>query len=442
MTKAENKPIRVSAVRAGSLAANLGIQPGDRLLTIGGESPADPIDYRFQTADDRIELTLDRAGKTLTLAGDKDYDADLGLELDWTEAHPIDLCVNSCIFCFVDQLPPGMRSTLQVKDDDYRYSVLHGNFVTLTNVSEADIERIIALHLSPLYISVHTTNAALRAKMMGNPRAADLSPILERLAGAGIMLHFQVVLCPGYNDGADLAATVADLARYWPQARSLGIVPVGLTRCREGLTPLRPVLPAEAAEVIRQVEEWQEQYKRDLGYPFVFAADEFYGLAGAAIPPAKAYADYPQLENGIGLVRLLLQGWRKQAKRLPASIDPARIVTLVTGQSAAPYLREICEQLNAVPGLRVNLAVVPNRHFGETITVAGLLTGQDIEYALRGRDLGDLVLVPGAALKAGETVFLDGMTIDELAAGLGVRVEAADMLGKGLRQQVSGEVGE
>lgn len=427
--------MEIIRVEKGGLADKLGIKPGSELIGINGQLPEDIIAYTFLQTDEYLKLTVRQDGVVHEYPVGKDYDTDLGIELAWSNS-PLKQCRNKCIFCFVDQLPPGMRPTLYVKDDDYRYSVLTGNFITLTNLSEAELDRITGLHLNPLHISVHTTSPELRAAMMGNPAAAKINDYLRRLAAAGIDMHYQIVLCPGYNDGNELERTVRALSTYWPQGRSVGIVPVGLTRYREGLAALRPVDAAGAEAVIRQVDGWQAEFRKSIGYPFVFAADEIYTLAGKSIPPGSRYGGFPQLENGIGLIRLLLNNVTKQIKKTSLRFEPARKITFVTGLSAASYIRQIADALAKHPGLSISVAVVQNNFFGEMITVAGLLTGRDILNALQGGNPGDAVFIPSSALAEDTEIFLDGMTIAELAVSLTAEVYIADELGRDLIEKI------
>lgn len=428
--------VRISRVVTGSPADQLGIRPNSVLLNINGQSPADIIDYIFLQSDEVLSLTVRQDGEFREFRLEKEYDADLGIELDWGPG-ALKQCRNKCIFCFIDQLPPGMRSTLYIKDDDYRYSALTGNFITLTNLSEIEMDRITGLHLSPLHISVHTTNPDLRKTMMGNPAAAEINAALSRLAAAGILMHYQIVLCPGYNDGIELERTVHDLAEKWPQGRSVGIVPVGLTGYREGLTDLRPIDAAGALALIRRVECWQREFRQRLGYPFVFAADEFYCLAGKEVPPAGKYGGFPQLENGIGLLRLLLDNTTKQSKKIKSGFASSRTITFVTGISSEPYIRRIAAQFSAIDGLAISVAAVPNNYFGGKITVSGLLTGHDILSALKGRYLGDAVFISGAACNAETGLFLDGMTVEAVSAALGTEVRIVDELGRDLQTAIS-----
>ena len=417
--------LTIASVAAGSPAERAGIAAGDRLLAVNGRPVRDFLDYRFLTADPRLVLRLVRGdGRALELTVEKDWDEPLGLDFGGAAFGPVRRCRNRCLFCFVDQLPPGLRPSLYVKDDDYRLSFWEGNFVTLTNLERGDLERIVGLRLSPLYVSVHTTNPALRAHMMGNPRAARIAETLKKLAAGGIALHCQVVLCPGLNDGPELVRTVEDLAALWPAVRSVGIVPVGLTGFRKGLYPLRPVDAPEAGAVLELVDRYQRLFRRRHGNRLVFAADEFYFLAGAPLPPAGHYEDFPQVENGVGLTRLFLERWRRARGRLPRGLPVRTRVALVTGKLGAWAVAPVVEALAGIENLEVVTLVVANRFFGGGITVAGLLTGRDVLEALLSLPRPDLVLVPGAAVQEQTGLFLDGVSLADLGARLGVPVRA------------------
>ncbi|MDI6631293.1 MAG: DUF512 domain-containing protein [Bacillota bacterium] len=415
--------MKIESVEQGSAAAAVGLQPGDLLTAIGGTPVRDVIDYYFLLGTAEPVLTVRRGEQEFDVSVKDEGGPGLGVSF----AEPFDRihrCTNRCLFCFVDQQPPGLRQSLNFKDDDYRLSFWEGNFITLTNCTVKDLHRIVSQRLSPLYVSVHTTNLELRARIMGNPRAAKIGEQLRTLAAGGITMHTQVVLCPGLNDGEELTRTVNDLAGLYPAVRSVAIVPVGLTRHRQGLYPLRPVSPAGAARVLEQVAGWQRQYRQGCGSRIIFAADEFYLRAGKAVPPAKEYEGFPQLENGVGLVRRFLDAWKQVEKRLPSRIPPRRAV-LVTGALARAVLGPVVARLNLVEGMQVTLLPVANRFFGTTVTVAGLLTGRDIRAALKkslkGLPQPDLVVVPATALKD-RHVFLDDTTCSDLAAAVGCPV--------------------
>ncbi|MBE3598292.1 MAG: DUF512 domain-containing protein [Limnochordaceae bacterium] len=440
----------VSEVRAGSLADEAGIRPGDQIVAINGVPASDLVQLHYAAAQDRVDLEVRRPdGETWVVEIEKDEDEDLGLRFSDPLFDRIVTCVNRCIFCFVHQSPKGMRRTLYIMDDDLRLSFLDGNFVTLTNWTESDWQRVLEQHLSPLYVSVHSTEDDLRAFLMGTDAARGILGQLRRLAAAGIQVHTQLVLCPGINDGEHLDRSIADLAALYPHVRSIAVVPVGLTRFRQRLHPLRPYRAPEAAAVLRQVHAWQRRLLQHLGTRLVFPADEWYSLAGRWVPPREAYEDFPQLSNGIGLVRRLLDEFyaaeagavrrqRGSAGRLPGG----RRVLWVTGTSARPFLEALARRLERRhPGLEVRVHPVVNQFYGPTVTVAGLLTGADIRASLeRLPDLGrfDAVYVPNVALKADEPVFLDDMPLRSLREGLPAPVEAIDVDGQALWSATTG----
>ncbi|MEW6172434.1 MAG: DUF512 domain-containing protein [Bacillota bacterium] len=417
------KGLVISAVAQDSAASKLGLRPGDRLIAVNGAPVRDVIDYYFLLAAEEPVLALVRDGHEFRVALSTDPSDVLGLSFSRPFGR-IRRCGNRCVFCFVDQQPPGLRATLRFKDDDYRLSFWEGNFVTLSNCTQADLKRIITQRLSPLYVSVHTTNPELRSKMMGNPRAGRIYEQLRILAAGGITLHTQVVLCPGLNDREELTRTVSDLISLNPGVRSVAIVPVGLTRHRQTLFPLRSVNPQEAAQVLGTVEQYQKECLKRYKSRIVFAADEFYILAGKTVPPAREYEGFPQMENGVGLMRRFLDPWPAIERRLPPEAAPRRVV-IITGVMAENALSPVVSRLNRVEGLQIELLPVTNRFFGPCVTVAGLLTGQDILKTLEGVTKPDLVLIPAAALKE-QAVFLDGLTLDTLEAAAGCPVIPAD----------------
>jgi putative radical SAM enzyme (TIGR03279 family) len=413
----------VAAVRARTPAAAAGLTAGDRIVAINGHAVRDAIDFQFHAADDRLALAVERDGATRTLrlvAGGRT----LGVELEAPRPGEIATCANKCVFCFIHQLPKGMRKSLYVKDDDFRLSFLHGNYITLTDLSEVELERIETQRLSPLYVSVHATDPALRWELLGRPRAsAEILPRLERLAKAGIRMHAQIVLCPDWNDGAQLARTVHELAPLHPHVATTAIVPVGLTAHRERLPSLRTLTDAEARALVDTVHGWQAAFIARLGSRFVFLGDEVYLQAGAPLPAAAAYEGFAIAEDGIGLVRRFEDAFARAARRIPPTAVSAR-VTLVSGTLYAPRLARL---LSALPGSRAAVVAVPNHHFGGSISVTGLLTGGDIQRHLAGlADLGDRVLVPSVAVRDGDGVFLDDVTPADLARELGVPVEVIE----------------
>lgn len=418
-SKVSDEGLLIEDVLPGSIAAELEIVPGDRLLMVNGMPLRDIIDYNFHGADDELLFLVKKGdGELWELEFDRVDGEPLGLIF----ATPVpDSCGNNCIFCFVHQLPRGLRKPLYVKDEDYRLSFLYGNYVTLANITAAEIERIIEQRLSPLYISVHASDPALRERLLGRSKLVPILTTMSRLARAGIRMHTQVVLCPGINDSTFLEQTVDDLAALHPQVASLAVVPLGLTRHRRGLPQLEPVTTVYAANFLREWLPRQQALHAKLNDDFLFFADEFFIKGGVAFPPLDAYGDLPQLENGVGMIPLFLEEAADvlaEVKRLPAGR-----VTVVTGESPYPWVARFLAGYGDKTGVACSPVAVPNRFFGDQVTVTGLLSGQDIIAALAGRDLGDLVLLPDVMLKEGEGLFLDELTPADLAKVLCCRVE-------------------
>jgi putative radical SAM enzyme (TIGR03279 family) len=411
----------VAAVRPLTAGARAGLAAGDRILTINGRGLRDAIDFQFYGAEERLALTVERDGHRRPVVITRPPGTDLGLELDAPRPGEIATCANKCVFCFIHQLPKGMRRSLYVKDDDFRLSFLHGNYITLSDLDEPSFERILEQRLSPLYVSVHATDPQLRWRLLGQPRhSVEILPRLERLAKAGIRVHAQIVLCPDWNDGAPLARTVHELAPLHPQVATTAIVPVGLTRHRERLPQLRTLTDGEARALVETVAGWQARFLDTLGSRFVFLGDEVYLQAGYPLPPAEAYEGFAIAEDGIGLVRRFEDGLVQALARRRSS-KAGRRVTIVSGTLYAPRLARL---LAATP-LAANARVVgvPNEVFGGSVAVAGLVTGQDIQrHLVTLGDLGEAVLVPAVALRDGDGVFLDDLTPDDLSRALGVRV--------------------
>ncbi|MBW2478245.1 MAG: DUF512 domain-containing protein [Deltaproteobacteria bacterium] len=410
--------LEIIGIESGSIAQELELEPGDQLLAIDGLPIRDLVDYLVASQGDELVLEIKRRdGEIWELEIDRDPGDRLGLVLPHPEPRQ---CGNNCVFCFVHQLPKGLRRSLYIKDEDYRYSYLYGAYVTLTNLLETDIERIIRQKLSPLYVSVHATDDQLRATLLGG-QAPSILPLLKRLVEAGIEVHAQVVVCPGINDGPHLENTYSDLRALAPGIRSLAIVPVGLTAFRERLPALRPVQPDEALALVNWVHAHQTECLNAMATRFVFAADELYLKANHDLPDIEAYEDLPQIENGVGLVAF----FRHQASEVLAQarrLDLPRI-SLVTGLSAEAELKHFAEQLRDRYGIMIEVYGVENRFFGGHVTVTGLLTGQDLLDQLAGRDLGQILLVPDVILREGEDVLLDDLRLDELGRRLGVDVE-------------------
>jgi putative radical SAM enzyme (TIGR03279 family) len=417
--------VLVAAIRRRTPAAAAGLVVGDRVLAVNGAALRDAIDFQFHAGDERLELTVVRDGTPRALVLDR-RGRDLGLELAAPTPSEIATCANKCVFCFIHQLPKGMRRSLYVKDDDFRLSFLHGNYITLTDLDESELRRIEAQRLSPLYVSVHATDPSLRHELLGRPRvAAEILPRLERLAKAGIRMHAQIVLCPGLNDGVHLDRTVRELAPLHPHVATTAVVPVGLTRHRERLPRLRALTPPEARALIATAGEWQARFLATLGSRFVFLADEIYLLADSPLPDADAYEGFAIAEDGIGLVRRFEDGLAR-AQRSRRAPGRSRAVTVVSGEMYGPRLSRLLAPL-AARGVDARVAAVPNDFFGRAIAVAGLLTGQDIQRCLSTlADLGEEILIPAVTLRDVDGVFLDDLTPDDLAADLGVPVRVVE----------------
>ncbi|NLP36212.1 MAG: DUF512 domain-containing protein [Firmicutes bacterium] len=419
--------MRIEQVIPGSIADEIGICAGDFVVDIDGSQPRDILDWQLAESSELLLLTIKHQdGQLVEYEIEKDYDETLGIVFASPTMDKIKSCRNKCVFCFVDQMPPKMRDTLYVKDDDYRLSFLTGSYITLTNLREEDLERICRLHLSPLYVSVHATDPKIRQKLMRNRHAGKLLSLMERLAACGIQFHTQVVLCPGLNDGAVLEQTITDLFALYPAVRTLAVVPVGLTGYRQGLYSLQSNSLTDARKVLKQIHAWQEKTLKEIGTRFVFASDEFYTLAREPLPPAEAYEGYPQLENGVGLVRMLLDEWEERQKSLPPKLAVPKEVTVATGVSAASYLQPIIDRLNQIENLEVSLVPVKNQFFGGQVTVTGLLTYQDLIKTLK--NVKGTLYLSSVMLKEGKELFLDGYTIQDLAQTIKTEVQVVDGL--------------
>jgi putative radical SAM enzyme (TIGR03279 family) len=421
MSDTTARPALISAIIADSIASELGFTPGDRLVKINGQSPRDLIDYQFLCADEVLNLeVLDPQGRTHHLEIEKDYDEDLGLEFETALFDGLIQCNNKCPFCFIDQQPPGKRESLYFKDDDYRLSFLYGSYLTLTNLSAKEWERIAQMRLSPLYVSVHATEPEVRSQLLKNHRAGEILDRLRWFQSHRLQIHAQVVLCPGINDGIHLDRTLRDLAGFHvgeiPTVASVAVVPVGLTRFRPNLTELSPVTPAIARSIVTQVEASQREFQQQFGSTFAWLADEWYLIAGLELPPSEYYEDYPQLGNGVGSIRQFLDEFAEELEDWDITeISPPRTCTWVVGNAVENAFQPLVDRLNEVPGLTVNLVALASRYWGQEMTVTGLLTGQDLLDELPGRDLGDRILIPSVMLKHDEAKFLDDITIGELA---------------------------
>ena len=425
--------VKICSVLSNSSAERAGICSGDMLVEINGHPIGDVLDYRFYLTDVSVRLTLERNGNRFDVRIRKGEYDDIGLEFETPLMDKKHSCANRCVFCFVDQLPKGMRETLYFKDDDDRLSFLHGNYVTLTNLKDADVERLITMHISPVNVSVHTTNPDLRVKMMKNRRAGEVLSYLPRLAEAGIALCTQIVLCKGLNDGAELDRSMRDLSALYPSLRSCAIVPVGLTKHREGLYPLELFSPEECSAVIDQVDAFGEECLKKHGTRLFYCSDEFYVRAGRPLPTEDFYEDYSQIENGVGMLTSLASEFDFELDYIEdylAAFRAPRTVSIATGAAAYEHIASLARKLEAVvDGLTVHVYKIVNHFFGETVTVAGLLTGKDVSEQLLDKDLGDELLFPAVMLRADGDVFLDDMTPAELSQKLGgipVRASTSD----------------
>jgi putative radical SAM enzyme (TIGR03279 family) len=417
------------------------VKAGERLVSINGHRVRDVLDYMFYAAETRIALVIENAGTERELRIEKDEYDDIGLEFESFLMDKKQSCRNKCVFCFIDQLPPGMRETLYFKDDDARLSFLQGNYVTLTNMTQEDVDRIIEMRLG-INVSVHTTNPELRCKMMQNRFAGEKLDFLWQMARAGIQLNCQIVLCPGLNDGAELERTLTDLGSMLPHLTSVAIVPLGVTKYRQGLYPLTTFTPETAADALDIIGRYQAQFMEKHGTRAVFPSDEFFLLAGREIPDAAYYEEYPQYENGVGMLRLLDEEGREEMEHY-AGDDRKRHVTIATGRLAADWMRQMCRIITEkFPNVTADVIPIRNDFFGEMITVSGLITGTDLIAQLKGRDLGDAVLIPCNMLRSGENVFLDDITVEQVILELKTSVEVVDREGKDLCLAVLGNKSE
>lgn len=423
----------IKSVEEGSIAWEMGIEPGDVLLRINNNIIEDVFDYHYYVNDEELLVLIRKAnGEEWELEIEKDYEDDLGIEFEQGLMDEYRSCRNKCMFCFIDQMPKGMRETLYFKDDDSRLSFLQGNYVTLTNMSDHDIERIINYHLEPINVSIHTTNPELRCKMLHNRFAGDALKKIDVLYEGGIMMNGQIVLCKGENDGEELERSIRDMTKWLPNLQSVSVVPVGLTKYREGLYPLEPFHKEDAREVLDTIHKWQKKIYEEYGIHFIHASDEWYLLAEEELPEEERYDGYLQLENGVGMLRLLENEFSKAYDELEGD-DRKRHVSLATGRLAAPTIEKLIERLKEkYPDLKADIYPIRNDFFGELITVAGLITGQDLKNQLADKELGDVLLLPNNMLRSGEEVFLDDMTVTELAEDLQIKVKIVGSSGQDL----------
>ncbi len=433
---------KIKGVVPGGIGEELGLESGDILLSIDEQPIEDVLDYYFLVNGEYITLQiLTKDGEMAECEVEKEEDEDLGLIFEDQFMGSYHHCHNKCIFCFIDQLPKGMRESLYFKDDDSRLSFLNGNYITMTNMKEEDFEKIIRYQMSPINVSVHATDPQLRVKMLKNPRAAEVMDRLRRLAEADITLNGQIVLCKGINDGAALDQTIRDLWTLQPQMQSVSIVPVGLSRHREGLYPLEPFTAEECAQVIDQVEAYQKRFFEESGLHFIHLSDEFYIQAGRPLPEEERYDGYLQIENGVGMMRLFIDEAEDAISRLDPAVEYQGHVSLVTAPTAGGFIRKVCEKLMKMyPGLQLDVHEIINHFFGENITVTGLLTGQDISMQLSGLELGDKLLLPGNLLKADEDILLDDMTLKELENTLQIPISIVKSSGEDFVRSILEEI--
>lgn len=436
----KQKKHKIDCIQPGSIAEEMELAPGDYLLSINGREIEDVFDYHYLINDEYLTVLVQKAdGEEWELEIEKDYQEDLGIEFENGLMDDYKSCSNKCMFCFIDQMPPGMRDTLYFKDDDSRLSFLQGNYVTLTNMKDRDLERIIEYKLAPINISVHTTNPKLRCKMLNNRFAGDSLKKIDRLFAAGIEMNGQIVLCKGVNDGEELERSIRDLVQYLPYMESLSVVPVGLTKFREGLYPLEPFTKEDARAVIATIEKWQQYCMKEHGVHFVQASDEWYLTAELPLSEEERYDGYLQLENGVGMLRLLLtefyQALDTYLKEHSAD-DMTKIcrhLTLATGRLAAPFLKQMAEKfMEHFSNCRVDVLPIRNDFFGERITVSGLVTAQDLVAQLKENGYGKRVAIPCNMLRMGEKVFLDDWTLAEVEKALQVPVDIVKSSGQDL----------
>ena len=423
----------ISSVAPGSIAQEMGIEPGDRLLEVNGKSPEDVFDYRYLMNEEEILVLIRKVnGEEWELEIEKEYEDDLGIEFENGLMDDYRSCRNKCIFCFIDQMPKGMRDTLYFKDDDSRLSFLQGNYVTLTNMSDHDIDRIVYYHMEPMNISFQTMNPDLRCKMLHNRFAGEALKKVDRFYEAGIHMNGQIVLCKGVNDGAELDFSIRELTKYLPYLQSVSVVPVGLSKYRDGLFPLEPFDKEDAKKVLDLIHGWQKKAYQEYGIHFIHASDEWYILAEQPFPPAEQYDGYLQLENGVGMMRLLLDEVKEEIENRTGD-DRKHTVSLATGLLAAPVIQQIADRLcEKYPNVTIHIYPIVNEFFGEKITVSGLLTGQDLKKQLTGKELGKQLLLPCNILRTGYDVFLDDVTVGELEKSLQVNINIVKSSGRAL----------
>ena len=423
----------ISRVLPGSIGEELELEPGDVLVSINGQLVEDVFDYRYLMNDEVVELLIRKKnGEEWELEVEKDYEDDLGVEFENSLMDDYRSCSNHCIFCFIDQMPPNMRETLYFKDDDSRLSFLQGNYVTLTNMSEYDLDRIIKFHLSPINVSFQTMNPELRCKMLHNRFAGDALKKVDKLYQGGVIMNGQIVLCKGVNDRDELEYSLEKLSEYAPVLQSVSVVPVGLSKYRDGLYPLEPFDREDAEYLIEQVERWQKIMMERHGIHFIHASDEWYILAGKKLPEETRYDGYLQLENGVGMMRLLETEVKERLAGLEGD-NREFTASVATGKLAAPFIQQYMKLIQEkFPNIKVNVYTIRNDFFGERITVSGLITGADLREQLKDKELGEKILIPCNMLRSGEDVFLDDLTVDDIREALGTELVVVDEPGADL----------
>ena len=430
-------PSKITHVQPDSIAQRLGLQAGDEMHTIAGEPVIDQIDYQALTASSRFDMEIVTKDGVKKVVHVRKHDWEpLGITLDQSIVSAPRPCTNHCIFCFIDQMPPGMRKTLYVKDDDWRLSLMMGNYITMTNISDQEFNRIIRRRVSPLYISVHTTDPDVRVAMMRNPHAAEVMDRLRQLKDAGLRFHCQVVLCPGWNDGAVLERTIADLKSLWPYAQSVALVPIGLTRFRDGLPKIDPYRKETATHLIQQALVWQKECLHSLGTRFVYPADEFYCLSGLPLPDDEEYEDYPQIENGVGMLRMFETDLAYAAQDEPVESTPERHLIIACGTSIAENMQRWCDTYQP-KGTHVRVKAIINHFFGETVTVTGLITGRDLVDQLKTEKCDAFLICRNMIRNEGD-LFLDDMSVEEVRSLLPAPLRIVENTGEAFWRAISG----
>lgn len=430
MTKKKKAHI-IKEIEPGSIAEELELSPGDELISINGTIIKDVFDYHYLIKEEELTVLIKKPnGDEWELLIEKEYEDDLGIEFEQGLMDDYKSCRNKCIFCFIDQMPPGMRDTLYFKDDDARLSFLQGNYITLTNMGDEDIDRILFYKLSPINISIHTTNEELRCRMLHNRFAGSALKKMKRLKDAGISMNGQIVLCKGWNDGEELERTIHDLSAFLPELQSVSVVPVGLTKFRKGLATLEKFTKEDSLKVIETIHRWQNIFLTHYKTRFIYAGDEWYLSAGLPIPDADSYEGYPQIENGVGMIRSFTDEFMEHLEQQKGD-ERSKELSIATGVLAAPFLKDMVQKLNEkYPKIKIHVYTITNEFFGKEITVAGLLTGGDLIAQLKDRELGEWLLLPDVLLRHGEDILLDDLTVDEVENALQTRISIVQSDGK------------